>query len=82
MTTWRDPWPMSSAPERWTALRKARVVNAILSGEFPPEEAMARFDLSREELDQWIKLYSGHGLKGLRITKRYRLQDRPAPTDE
>ena len=71
MAGWVDRWDMIEVPERWTFQRKARVVAAIAEDRMTINEAMARFDLSPEELEQWTRLYVRWGSKGLRTTKRY-----------
>ena len=50
---------------RWTAKRKAEVLEAIRYGHLTPEEAMTRYRLSVEELAAWIRNYGAGGIKGL-----------------
>jgi hypothetical protein len=50
---------------RWSARRKANVIEAIRAGDLSREEAFARYDLSPEELASWEKRYAAHGRKGL-----------------
>lgn len=59
---------------RWVASRKAAVVKAVAAGLIDEEEALARYSLSREELDSWRRAIARHGLKALKTTKiqRYR----------
>jgi hypothetical protein len=57
------------APARWTAPRKAQVVEWINSGRLTFSEALHRYDLSSEELQAWLDRYERHGQRGLRTTK-------------
>jgi hypothetical protein len=54
---------------RWTARRKAAVIEAIRSGEITQAWAMLEYDLSAEELAEWIKLYDTDGRPALRATR-------------
>ena len=56
-------------PGRWTPMRKAMVVRAILAGDLDRRVARVRFDLAEEELSGWISRYVQHGVKGLRTTQ-------------
>ena len=67
-----SPLAASEPPARWTPMRKARVVRAILAGNLDGLAARLRFDLVEEELSGWISRYVKHGVRGLRTT---RLQD-------
>lgn len=60
--------------KRWVASRKAAVVKAIAAGLISQEEALARYELSLEELDNWRRAIATHGMKALKATKiqRYR----------
>jgi hypothetical protein len=53
---------------RWIARRKAAVIEAIRSGEISQAWALIEYDLSAEELDEWIKLYDTDGIRALRTT--------------
>jgi len=66
--TW---WPLAASgpPGRWTPLRKAMVVRAILAGKVDGAMARLRFDLAEEELSGWLSRYVEHGVKGLRTTR-------------
>lgn len=55
---------------RWVASRKRLVVLAVSYGLLPREEALARWDLSEEELEGWCAAYRRHGPRGLRATRR------------
>ena len=54
---------------RWTARRKALVVEAVLSGMITIEEVTRRYALSVEELLSWHNAMQRHGVQGLQITK-------------
>jgi transposase-like protein len=43
--------------QRWTALRKAAVVNAVTVGEVTREEICRRYQISIEELLSWQRAY-------------------------
>ena len=51
---------------RWTAGRKAAVLQAVRSGLLTLEEASKRYRLSGEELHAWERNLDRHGLIGLR----------------
>jgi transposase-like protein len=59
---------------RWTARRKAAVVEAVLSGAISLEEVCRRYDLSLDEFLSWHNTMKMHGIRGLRTTmlQRYR----------
>lgn len=59
---------------RWVASRKAAVVRALEYGLIAMEEAMARYDLSEEELKGWQSAVDRFGEKALKATtlQRYR----------
>lgn len=40
---------------RWTAIRKAEVALRVRRGDLTPEEARARFNLSEDELAEWMR---------------------------
>lgn len=63
---------------RWVPRRKARVVAAVEGGLLSPEEAFARYDITREEYENWRISMSRHGLRGLRVT---RLRDMRLPDE-
>jgi transposase-like protein len=46
---------------RWTASRKAAVVNAVNLGEVMHEEICRRYQISREEFLSWQRDYESHG---------------------
>lgn len=60
--------------KRWSARRKAAVLEAISTGKITVGDACARWGLTGEELEAWRWAYRLHGLAGLRATRiqRYR----------
>lgn len=54
---------------RWVASRKAAVVNAVNAGALAPEEAMAKYGLTEEELSEWRGALANHGARGLLATR-------------
>ncbi|PKP67513.1 MAG: DUF1153 domain-containing protein [Alphaproteobacteria bacterium HGW-Alphaproteobacteria-8] len=54
---------------RWVASRKAAVVAAVREGVLTPEDACARYSLTREELDSWRIALDEHGVGALRTTR-------------
>jgi transposase-like protein len=63
---------------RWTPKRKAEVIEAIQNGRLTPVEAMARHELSEEELAAWMRDLLAYGKAGLRSTmlQHYRSRSR------
>lgn len=59
---------------RWVISRKAAVVAGVRQGLLTVEEALERYSLSLDEFLSWNRLFSDHGVKGLRTTriKEYR----------
>jgi hypothetical protein len=55
---------------RWTYRRKAAVVRQVNSGAIPRAEALARYDLSEDELTEWEYRFTTGGAKALTIKKR------------
>lgn len=54
---------------RWVTRRKAEVVAAVSGGLLSRKAACDRYNLTDEEYEGWAKLYSRHGVKGLRTTR-------------
>lgn len=65
-----------SGTRRWVASRKAAVVHAVDFGLITPDEALATWSLSEEELAGWRSALSRHGIVALRATslKMYRCE--------
>lgn len=63
-----------SDTRRWVASRKAAVVRAVQYGLITREEALDRYALSSEELDEWRRAVQSHGEAGLKVTslQKYR----------
>ena len=55
--------------ERWTVLRKARVLAAIDDDVLSVAQAGLRYELSADEIASWRRLYARHGMIGLRTTR-------------
>ena len=55
--------------KRWTARRKAAVVEAVHSGMITIDEVCRRYALSVEEFISWRNTIQRHGIEGLQITK-------------
>ena len=55
--------------KRWTARRKAAVVDAVLIGVIRMDEVCRRYDLTVEEFLSWHNAMERHGLPGLRTTR-------------
>jgi hypothetical protein len=60
--------------QRWVASRKAIVVQAVRHGLLTQAEALARYDLSEEELALWFQAVEQHGPTALKVTtiQKYR----------
>lgn len=54
---------------RWTPRRKAEVIERILHGDLPRDEALQRYALSDQELVSWIDAIDAWGVPGLRATR-------------
>ena len=59
---------------RWVASRKAAVVRGLKHGLITREEAVERWGLSGDELDEWEQAIDRHGEAALKVTQaqRYR----------
>lgn len=55
--------------QRWSAQRKAAVVNAVRDGSISLEEACRRYQLSAEEFLDWQRAVETHGVGALRVTR-------------
>lgn len=53
---------------RWVARRKAEVVAAVSGGLLSVDDAMTRYNLSREEFESWQTTMDRVGMPGLRIS--------------
>jgi hypothetical protein len=70
---WRDI--LDQAPElaspgqRWTARRKAALIQAVRGGWVPIEEACRQYKLSVDEFLAWERDIDRYGVPGLRTTR-------------
>jgi len=64
-TASRPPTPPQSG--RWTAARKAEVVEAVALGRVTREDAMQQYGMTEAELAGWEAKYQGRGVRGLRL---------------
>jgi hypothetical protein len=73
-----DAIPELPAPSerRWTARRKAAVIEAVHGGWLPIEEACRLYGISVDEFLAWERDFKEFGLAGLRST-RYQLYRTP-----
>jgi transposase-like protein len=57
--------PMMDGSGRWTARRKAALIEAVVSGQMTVEEIGRRYAVSAEEFVAWSRDYVVRGLVGL-----------------
>ena len=59
---------------RWVASRKAAVVRGVQSGLISRDDALERWHLSGDELDEWLGAVNSHGEAALKVTlvQKYR----------
>ena len=62
-------WDLPSQDERWTPLRKAKIVVALRGGLISADEVRGRYGLTLEELEIWQREFDRNGVKGLRVTR-------------
>jgi len=74
----RNPELQRSYTRRWTAQRKAALLQAVRSGELTLGRARDIYALSIEELRAWERDFGRNGLCGLRA-KRVRTHDDEEP---
>lgn len=55
--------------DRYTPLRKARILDAINGGAITTAEACERYNITAEELAGWQRRDARHGVQGLRVTR-------------
>lgn len=53
---------------RWVASAKAAVVRVFMAGLASRDDLIARYNLSQEEFDIWLKRYVDGGKQALKIT--------------
>jgi transposase-like protein len=56
---------------RWSPNRKEAVVRAIRRGALSVEEARRRYNLSPDELAEWLRRHAAHGLAGLATSHKW-----------
>jgi hypothetical protein len=80
---WHDflgPLPELPSPgERWTARRKAVVVEAVRGGWMPIEEACRLYNISVDEFLAWERDLDRNGVPGLRSTRYQIYRDTDIP---
>jgi len=54
---------------RWVASRKAAVVKGVQSGLISQKDAMEKWALSEEELNEWLFAVHAHGEAALKTTR-------------
>ncbi len=64
----------SKNTKRWVASRKAAVVWGVAYGLMSRKEALARYGLSDEEFEEWVRAVGEHGVDALKATnvQKYR----------
>lgn len=60
---------LPSLHERWTASKKALVVDAIRFGKITREEALKHYCMLEEELQSWERDLKVFGQKGLSVSR-------------
>lgn len=64
---------------RWTAGRKAELVQAVAAGMLTVRQVCTRYGVSEEEFAQWQALYALDGKRALRVTQAQRYREHPRP---
>lgn len=59
---------LPASDTRWVASRKSTVVNAVLGGLLTRDEAIARYALTEEEFDSWVRAIERYGKSALKVT--------------
>jgi hypothetical protein len=59
---------------RWVASRKAAVVRGVVYGLITRDEALRRYNLSKDEFLEWVSAVTDHGEEALKTTflQKYR----------
>jgi len=63
----------SPGTQRWVARRKAEIVTAVRGGLLTEDEVCARYRLSVDEYRAWERAFTTHGLRGLFVSRRTRV---------
>jgi predicted Rossmann fold nucleotide-binding protein DprA/Smf involved in DNA uptake len=53
---------------RWTASRKASVVQAVNAGVISADQACENYGMTTAELSEWLSRIEQFGMEGLRVT--------------
>ena len=69
---------VSALKIRWTARRKAAVLEALQTGALTQEDAIDRYALSVDEIRSWERQLERYGLPGLRVSGRQKEMPRVA----
>jgi hypothetical protein len=78
MTTYKDSWltlfnseslPPPPLDNRWTAGRKAAVVQVVKRGEFSATTVCNRYNISEEEFSAWMRDFNRGGVSGLMVKR-------------
>jgi hypothetical protein len=56
--------------QRWVPRRKAIVAQAVMHGVIEYDEALERYDMAPEELDEWMSKTHAGDRRGLQVTQR------------
>lgn len=62
---------MKATPKKitnWTSSLKYRVMFELNQGLFTRTQVMLQYNITDEELDEWIALYKAHGKQGLKVS--------------
>ena len=59
---------------RWVASRKAAVVRGVLYGLITQDDALKKYEISKEEFHEWLVAVTEHGEEALKATavQKYR----------
>ena len=76
----RGPGNPPPGTGRWTARRKAQVVDAVAAGGLTLEAACQAYELSPEELAAWKRALDRHGMEALKVTHRREFRAAPFMT--
>lgn len=61
---------------RWTIRRKAAVVEKLITGTWSAQELCARYAMTVEELEAWVRDYERGGPKAMRVTRLQENRDK------
>ena len=76
----RRPEAPPPGTRRWTARRKARVVDAVAAGRLTLEAACRAYELSPEELAAWKRALDRYGMEALKVTHGREFRSAAVPT--